>query len=348
MTDTPPQIVQSLSDDETDNSSVEEASSMNSEELWVNPLSEEKENGSDSEFLPSSYESETAEEETEEEETESESSETQNKQTNQITDKENDSGTLTEGKRDLSYLYNLMNEEVPEHITKMNEKKQEKTEEEENTEVFVCPKCSSECKHENTIQFTPCKHTYCVNCVLSSNGANSLVFQCLLVTCNSSYPASKLEKEHPKYYASYVKYSTMGRGKSKVSKPSAQTLNLRDMNNDAKKESYIKSVPAKTEPVEVESHLANVLSVPCPSCSFAVVTKPDMEVVRCEMCHHSFCFACLVPLQPEDAKGHVCGSNSSSESEESVIHSNVPPKLGWRHRVFGFISSPFKYFSRSK
>ena len=63
MTDTPPQIVQSLSDDETDNSSVEEASSMNSEELWVNPLSEEKENGSDSEFLPSSYESETAEEE---------------------------------------------------------------------------------------------------------------------------------------------------------------------------------------------------------------------------------------------------------------------------------------------
>ena len=225
-----PEALFLMSAESTENSSVEDVSSIHTDDLWVNPLSEEKEEASEygsSEFTgASSEDAETEEEseETDEESTEEDSEETEEESTKEEIPKQSEESeqnaeeNATETKQSetaengpkrqmsFSYLYQLMGEEVPDEVLKREAMEDQLIE----PILDLCPKCNVELSKEKAVTFNPCKHIYCINCVLNSFGENieTLFYQCPVVSCTSSYPATKLEEAFPKPVSAFRQYHT--------------------------------------------------------------------------------------------------------------------------------------------
>lgn len=204
----------------SESSSVEEGSSINSEDIWVNPLSATKDATSaedyteDSEFTPNTESEETEEyEETEEESSTDKLDKDKNKpvkvENEDCTDPE-ESNNPPSIKKNLTYLYQLMNEEVPEEVLRRDSI----VSEEKNVEIEVypnCPRCDKEMSKENAVKFFQCKHMYCINCVLDSHGAKGEAFfyQCPVMACSSTCSTKRIEENFPSHVASFKKYKNM-------------------------------------------------------------------------------------------------------------------------------------------
>lgn len=222
-----------MSSDATDNSSVEEGSSINSGDLWVNPLSLEKEKNEESDEYTSisSSELETSEgSETSESSKQLESSKSNSKLSYKKEEKNSESlnsenhpifsipsveevsiDSNSNGRRNMnfSYLYELMDESIPEDILK----RESIIKKEENLAIneLNCPKCGIEILKNEIVQFQPCKHSYCINCVLNSHGTTTktIFYQCPILSCSSTYSHAKIEELFPSHVTSFNKYRAL-------------------------------------------------------------------------------------------------------------------------------------------
>ena len=367
--------------DEIEDSSILEASSMDSDDIWINPLSDDEKHLHSSSYDQSSYESTETSEYTDDtgssNYTNSEddssrcsvdSSENRHfisqgnldgtadvvdteeygevkKDHNGEEKEEEGEGEIEKDTRNLAYLFGLMNEEVPQelHATVVEEKKNEVV---DPNAMFGCSRCEKDVKYQNTVLFIPCKHRYCVNCVLNSNeNGVTRLFQCLIAKCNSTCSTQKLEEEHPVFYASYMKYSTIGRAQqtNHSSRPFAASVfveSTKMMEEQVPNPLKVsKSNPDMYESESVEEYLVNAMSVACPKCDSPVSIDPDIAI--CDHCKFKFCFACLAPLRLSDIASHICVaskddalSESSQEISLGASSNNSNPK---KRSLFGRI-----------